>query len=253
MKSNRKFLLPCFACVLSATSGVHGGVTFTQIDAADNSVWASSFGGGDLAFSTRAATLNSSVGESITAAGTNMMGQSFRGNGQALQGWGFFGNGGNSVPLTYRIVLFDYGTGGPVDTYAEFNPTVPAVKLVDVTFELGGSVAKKQMLFDFFGGDTVVLEASRYYSISIVGPAGSSMTLHRLGGAASTYADGTGAKGANLLNPDAFAGAGNLRDSIFALYTAPAAVIPEPSSFAVFAGAAALTLGGLRRRRSLRS
>ncbi len=247
---NRKLSSAIVAVLCLSAANVRAAVSFSQVDANDNTAWSASFGGGNLAVSLVAASLNSSVAMTVASSGNTVYGQSFKGNGQAIEGWGFFGNGGNASALSYTITLLDYGTSGPIDTFSEFNPVTPATALVVASFSLGGSVSKKQMLFDFSGSDAVTLSSSNYYSVSITAPGSSSATLHRLSGGASTYADGTGAIGAGVLNPDGFAGAGLLRDTIFALYTAPAAAVPEPSTYAVISGFLVAAVAASRRKRS---
>lgn len=232
------------AAAVVLASKATAAVTLTFTSAAVTSAWLPTFGDGNLAASLVATASGNAVGEAINTGSVTMFGQSFKGNGQYLQAWGFYGNGANASAVDYTIRVIDHGTTGPVTTFAAFNPAVPNV-LVSDTFQLTNTPGG-QLYFDFSGASTVLLQADHYYSTSIVATSGSAF-FTRLTGGNSTYADGTGAKGLGSLNPDAFAGVGLLRDTIFSVYTS---VIPEPSTYALFAGAGACALALARRRRS---
>lgn len=245
---NRKIVSILAASSAFCAVNAYAAVSVSFVDTAATSAWASSFGGGDLAFSLSATAPGNAVAMTIDTGNYIRFAQSFRGNGQVLQGWGFYGNGNNGSPVDYTISLIDYGTAGPIDTAAEFSPGTPAPVLFTDTFSLA-SLTARQIYFDFTSGSNFTLQSDRYYAMAITASAGQAFMV-RLSGGDSTYANGTGAVGtASLfLNPDAFAGAGALRDTVFALYTGAAAV-PEPSSFAALAGVVALGFGASRRRR----
>lgn len=237
---NRKVVrLALVSAVLGAISA-QAAVNYTRVGSVTAvTPYDASFGGGTLAFGNHAPA-QSVVAESFASAN---FAQSFKGNGEQLEGVAFFGNGAG----TFSISLLDFGTTGPIDTYAEYNPVTPATVLVTSTFTMTSS-PDSQLYFDFTGGSSVLLASSNYYAIKITGSGQTAGTIYRYGSAGSLYANGTGAKGATDLNPDGFAGVGAGRDASFAVYTATA--VPEPSSFAALVGAMMLGVAGLRRRRA---
>jgi hypothetical protein len=254
MKNHLHTLLAASAMALTASASASVTMNNSAVSTATTFPTYSISGvNGSLAFQSilatpSGATIQGGASQGPVSVGTGW-GETFNwtGGGDTLEAISIIDNGGGGGG-TYQPFLFDLGTTVYNLTSSQFNPSAQVNLLSTLTLQPPPFGSANFLEFDFSGADAITLTTGHSYAFGLLNNnATSDMNYRRSSGAQSDpNGDGFTFASFTATSDNASPYSGSVRNSFIGIYTV---AVPEPSSLALFIGAA---LGALSLHRKHR-